>query len=103
MPYLSSLGSVILLLGCLQRFVILRPTPYRLINCRLNLISVIRTLYNVNIILTVTLISLATFKSEGIALLETSWEQILAPLYFYMTELLLVSIISFVVLVNSVI
>ena len=72
-------------------------------NCKINMICVLRTLYNINILLTLVLISISTFKSEGYVFSETTWEQLLAPLYFYMTELLLVAIVSFVVFVNSVI
>ena len=72
-------------------------------NCRINMITVLRVLYNVNLLLISVLVLLATFKSANLLMKQTSWEQLLAPLYFFMTELLLIAIVSFVVLVNSVI
>ena len=67
------------------------------------MINVLKTLYNINILLTLAIICYCTFKDEGLMLQASSWEQLLAPLYFFMTEMLLVAIVSFVVLVNSVI
>ena len=71
--------------------------------CKVTMINVLRTLYHVNILLTLILVCIATLKWEGFVLPNTTWEQLLAPLYFYMTELLLIAIVSFVVLVNSII
>lgn len=65
------------------------------------MIIVVKLLYNANILLTMILIFIITFKSEGLVLKETAWEQILSPLYFYMTEMLLIAIVSFIVLINS--
>ena len=56
-----------------------------------------------NQLLILALILLATFKSEGLFLTETSWDKLLSPVYFYMTEFLLIAIIAFVILVNGVI
>lgn len=67
------------------------------------MITVLRTLCNVNVLLTLILVCISTFKTENLILKDTPWEQLLAPLYFYMTEFLLIAIVSFVVLVNSVI
>jgi len=67
------------------------------------MVTVLGALYNINILLTLILICISTFKGEGYMLQSTSWSQLLAPLYFFMTELLLIAIVSFVVLVNSII
>lgn len=72
-------------------------------NCKINMITVLRVLYNLNILLICVMILMATFKVKKLLMVQTTWEQMLAPLYFFMTELLLIAIVSFVVLVNSVI
>jgi hypothetical protein len=103
-PYLQSTGSVLLIVGYLQQFLtLISKGNLTFVHCRLNMINVLRGLYNINIMLTLILVCLSTFKAEGLLLRGTSWEQLLAPLYFFMTELLLIAIVSFVVLVNSVI
>ena len=101
--YLQSTGSIVLIFSFAQRFLMLRKGEFNMNQCKVNMITVLRTLYNVNILLTLVLVCISSFKSEGLLLNNTSWEQLLAPLYFFMTELLLVAIVSFVVLVNSVI
>jgi hypothetical protein len=68
---------------------------------RLNLINTLRTIYAVNIILALLMVCGATFKNEKLLFKNAKWEQMLSPFYFYMTECLLVGIVSFVVMVNS--
>ena len=63
--------------------------------------GVLRFFYHLNILVVVVLITLCSLKAEELVLQETTWDSIIAPLYFFMTELLLISIIAFVVLVNT--
>ena len=67
------------------------------------MMEVLRALYMINITLIIIIIAITTFKAEGIILPNSSWVQILAPLYFYMTEMLLIAIVSFVVFINCLI
>ena len=86
-----------------HKYLLLKREDYSFINCKLSLILVLKSLFDINVLLSLALISLATFKSEAIILQDKSWDQILVPFYFFMTELLLIAIVSFVVLVNTVI
>lgn len=97
------MGAVVLIFSFAQRFISMKREEMNPSNCRVNMITVLRILYNVNILLITVMILMATFKSERLIMQGTTWEQMLAPLYFFMTELLLIAIVSFVVLVNSVI
>lgn len=84
-----------------HRYLYLTSEDYH--SCRLSLVTILKTLYHLNFLLSLGLVAVASFKSDGFALQEKTWDQVLAPLYFFMTEMLLVSIVSFVVLVNSMI
>lgn len=70
---------------------------------KINMINTLRAIYTVNIVLALLMICGANFKHEQLLFKGVTWEQLLSPFYFYMTECLLVAIVSFVVLVNSVI
>jgi len=97
--YMMSMGSVVLAVGYAQEVIRGRRTQ----QCRLNMMEVLRAVYKVNITLIIIIIIITTFKAEAIILPDTSWVQILAPLYFYMTEMLLMGIVSFVVFINCLI
>jgi hypothetical protein len=99
--YSSSAGSILLIVAFSHKFASLKKEDF--INCRLSLVLILQALYNINILLTLGLVCVSTFKNEGVWLANRTWDQILTPLYFFMTELLLMGIISFVVLVNSMI
>lgn len=100
---LGPVGAVVLIFSFAQRFVSMKREELNPSNCRINMITVLRLLYNLNILLITVMVLMATFKSQKLLMTSTTWEQMLAPLYFFMTELLLIAIVSFVVLVNSVI
>jgi|LauGreDrversion4_2_1035121.scaffolds.fasta_scaffold251835_2 hypothetical protein len=97
--YIMAIGSIVLALGYAQEVVRGRRNQ----KCRLNMMEVLRAVYKVNITLIIIIIIIVTFKAEGFILPDTSWVQILAPLYFYMTEMLLMAIVSFVVFINCLI
>ena len=67
------------------------------------MINTLRTIYTVNVVLALVMVCGAALKHEKLLFQTTTWEQLLSPFYFYMTECLLVAIVSFVVLVNSII
>lgn len=67
---------------------------------RLSVFIILRYVYNANVITILIITILSSIKLENLALESTSWDSIAAPVYFFMTELLLISIVSFVVLVN---
>ncbi len=67
------------------------------------MINTLRTIFTINVLLALLIVCGATFKHDQLLFKGATWEQMLSPFYFYMTECLLVAIVSFVVLVNSVI
>lgn len=67
------------------------------------MINTLRTIFTINVLLALLIVCGATFKHDQLLFKSATWEQMLSPFYFYMTECLLVAIVSFVVLVNSVI
>ena len=107
MRYLQSIGSILLLLTCLLSFLLapitglIKSRSFKFF--RINMINTLRAIYTVNVVLALFIICGATFKHEKLLFQDNGWEQLLSPFYFYMTECLLVAIVSFVVLVNSVI
>ena len=106
MTYLLSVGSIFLLLAFLLTFLgtfidLLRKRSFD--SCRLNMIGSLRVIYHVNVLVCVLLICGVAFKTDRLLFMKANWEQLMSPFYFFMTECLLVAIVSFVVLVNSVI
>lgn len=71
--------------------------------CKFGAFTIIRVLHNLNIVTLILITNLCALKSDEVALMDKDWESLISPCYFLMTELLLISIISFVVLVNGLI
>lgn len=81
----------------------MRKRKFDIENCRLSLVVLLRACYVLNLLLTLALTLLATFKSESLLLATTTWEKLMTPFYFYMTELLLISIVAFVAATGDVV
>lgn len=71
--------------------------------CKFGAFTIIRILHNLNIVTVILITNLCALKNDEVSLMDKDWESLIAPCYFLMTELLFISIISFVVLVNALI
>jgi hypothetical protein len=99
--YMQSIGSIVLFVSYAHRYLYLTREDYH--SCRLSLVTILKVLHNLNILVILGMVAVCSFKSDGVLLREKTWDQVLAPLYFFMTEMLLMSIVSFVVFINSMI
>ena len=67
----------------------------------MSIFAVLRFLYNLNMCTLVVMIGLCALKADQLVMVDVAWDQLISPLYFFMTELLLIGIVSFVVLINT--
>ncbi len=95
---LCTVGSLMLSITFIQKLV--QPKCRR---CKVTAFAILRFLYNMNLFTLIIIVILSAIKIDSLALIEDSWDVLISPTYFFMTELVLISIISFVVLINSVI
>lgn len=101
---MQAAGSIVIVLTLTQRALSrCRWKDFNLNRCKLSVVLILRGLCYLNLFLCLALVLLATFKCESLIMRDTPWDRLLSPFYFYMTEALLIAIVAFVVLVNSII
>ena len=92
---LQTIGSFSILIAFAQHFL-----GFRLREIRMSLTLIIKLIYNLNLIALITMISLCFCKADNIGLDSLPWTSLISPIYMFMTEALLISIISFVTFIN---
>ncbi|CDW74658.1 UNKNOWN [Stylonychia lemnae] len=93
--YFYTIGGFFLILCFIQKFVLRTCRKWKL-----SVFIILRFIFNANITTIIIIVILSTIKLEELAFQDVSWDSMAAPVYFFMTEFLLISIVSFVVLVN---
>jgi uncharacterized membrane protein len=59
--------------------------------------------YNINLLGLIAISFIISLKIEKIAFKDTEYDTLVSAIYFYMTEVILIAIVSFIVLMNSII
>lgn len=65
---------MVLIFSFAQRFISMKREEMNPSNCRINMITILRLLYNANILLITVMILMATFKSQKLMMTASTWE-----------------------------
>jgi len=69
---MQSIGAVVLFVSFAHRYLYLTSEDFH--SFRLSLVTILRVLHNLNFLLSLGLVAVASFKSDGLLLGEKSWD-----------------------------